>query len=42
MRTYDAMVTAYSDLGYELVEVPRASIEERTAFVLSRIGLSFG
>ncbi|GGA52947.1 ATPase [Nitratireductor aestuarii] len=34
MRTNDAMVTAYSDLGYELVEVPRASIEERAAFVL--------
>ena len=35
-RTYRAMVATYSELGYELVELPRASVEERLAFVLDR------
>ena len=33
-RTYDAMVAVYTGLGYELVELPRVSVEERVAFVV--------
>jgi len=36
-RTYRAMVAVYSRLGYELVEVPQASVDERAAFVLASI-----
>lgn len=36
-RTYDAMVATYSSFGYELVELPRASVEERARFVVARI-----
>jgi predicted ATPase len=28
------MVTTYRDYGYELIELPRATIEERVRFVL--------
>jgi predicted ATPase len=34
-RTYRAMVATYAELGYELSELPRASVEERLAFVLA-------
>jgi predicted ATPase len=41
-RTYEAVTTAYCDYGYELVELPRADVETRVAFVLERVqGLSF-
>jgi predicted ATPase len=33
VRTYDAMVVTYNEFGYELVEVPRASVEARMRFV---------
>lgn len=36
-RTYDAMVETYSGLGYELVELPRASVDERVRFVVNSI-----
>ena len=29
---------AYREFGYELVEVPRVSVEERAAFILARVG----
>lgn len=32
-RTHAAMVESYTDCGYDLVEVPRAPVEERLAFV---------
>jgi len=32
-RTYRAMVEVYSELGYELIEVPRARVDERARFV---------
>lgn len=35
-RDYEANVSAYRDLGYTLVEVPKAPVEERVAFILSR------
>ena len=36
-RTYDALVSTYSELACQLVELPRASVEERVKFVLARI-----
>ncbi|RXT56537.1 ATPase [Bosea sp. Tri-44] len=36
-RTYDAVTAAYRDHGYELVELPRADVATRTAFVLERV-----
>lgn len=33
-RTHLAMVDTYTSLGYELLEVPRAPVDERLAFVL--------
>lgn len=37
-RTHDAMVAVYSELGYQLDELPRTSVEDRADFVRSRIG----
>ena len=37
VRTYEIMVETYSDFGYELVEVPRAPVEERVEFVMGEI-----
>lgn len=37
-RTYEAMVSTYSGLGYNLVTVPCAPVSERVAFVLTEIG----
>lgn len=39
VRTYEVMVEAYGAAGYQLVELPRVPVEERVAFVLSRLGL---
>jgi predicted ATPase len=38
VRTYEALVSAYSNCGYELVSLPLVSVEERMRFVLGRIG----
>ncbi|MRG56910.1 AAA family ATPase [Phyllobacterium sp. SYP-B3895] len=37
-RTFHAMVSAYSNCGYALVEVPRVPISERVAFLIESIG----
>jgi predicted ATPase len=37
MRTYHSMVETYSEYGYELVEILRASLEERVEFILDAI-----
>jgi predicted ATPase len=37
VRTYQAMVATYLEFGYELVEIPKASVEERVRFVVHRI-----
>jgi predicted ATPase len=37
VRTYDALVATYSASGYELIELPRAPVEERAAFVLRTV-----
>ena len=34
VRTYEALRATYSDVGYEIHELPRATIEQRVAFVL--------
>ncbi len=36
VRTHETMVRTYGDYGYELVEVPCASVEERMRFILQR------
>lgn len=35
-KTYEAVTAAYSDNGYELVEIPRSPIEERVLFILEQ------
>ncbi|WP_104025249.1 AAA family ATPase [Vibrio hyugaensis] len=37
MRTYEEMVKAYHQFGYELIEVPKQSVEQRVKFILSFI-----
>ncbi|WP_433351160.1 AAA family ATPase [Microtetraspora malaysiensis] len=37
-RTHASMVAAYTEYGYELVTLPRRSVEERVRFVRSEIG----
>lgn len=37
VRTYDALVATYANLGYQLVEIPRSPVEERVGFVLDQI-----
>jgi len=36
-RTYEAMVAAYTALGYALVQLPCARVEERVTFIVERI-----
>jgi len=38
VRTYEAVVAAYTACGYELVSLPLVSVEERVRFVLENIG----
>ncbi len=40
VRTCDALVETYTELGYELVELPRVSVVERANFVLNSAGLT--
>jgi predicted ATPase len=35
--TYEAMIESYSDLGYELIQLPLISVEERVNFLLGAI-----
>ena len=37
VATYDVMVEAYTRYGYELVELPKASVEDRVEFVLALV-----
>lgn len=36
-RTYEVMVAVYTALGYELIELPRTSVEDRGRFVREQI-----
>lgn len=38
-RTCANLEAAYKELGYEIAELPKASVEERVRFVLARAGL---
>lgn len=40
VRTFESMAATYTRLGYELIELPRAPLEERVSFVLEAIGAS--
>nr|WP_233282056.1 AAA family ATPase [Pseudomonas mangiferae] len=40
--TCAALETVYRELGYRLVELPRAPVAERVGFVLERLGHSPG
>ena len=40
-RTYQALIATYRDLPGEMVELPRASVEERLKFVLGTIGADY-
>jgi predicted ATPase len=40
VRTYEAMVGTYSGYGYELVEIPRATVKERVHFVIESAGIA--
>jgi predicted ATPase len=37
VRTYEAMVATYGDYGYELLELPRAPVEERMRCVIEGV-----
>lgn len=37
-RTHDVLADVYRELGYELVEVPRTSVDARAEFVRAHIG----
>ena len=39
---YEALVPAYQAYGYEVVFLPKASVEERVAFIASTLDLSLG
>lgn len=38
-RTHAAMVAVYTELGYTLVDVPRAPVDERVRFITAAIGI---
>lgn len=38
VRTYDAMHSAYEELGYEVLVLPKADVETRLAFLVERVG----
>jgi predicted ATPase len=37
VATYDVMVSAYTKFGYDLIEVPKASVKERAQFIVSKL-----
>jgi len=39
VRTHDAVVRTYVEFGYEIMPLPKASVEERLRFVLANTGL---
>jgi predicted ATPase len=39
VRTYEAMVATYRLYGYQLVELPRSSVEQRARFVVEHAGI---
>ena len=39
VRTYEMMAETYAELGYELVELPRTSVEQRADFVIAEMSI---
>ncbi len=39
VRTYEALVAAYTESGYQLIDIPLVSVEKRMRFVLQAIGI---
>lgn len=37
VKTYEEMLKAYNKFGYELIEVPKVSVRQRAAFILSQL-----
>lgn len=37
VATYHEMVNAYTKFGYDLIEVPKASVKERVQFIVSKL-----
>lgn len=37
IRTYESMISVYTEYGYELVEVPRLPVKDRVRFVLDQV-----
>ncbi|MEJ0011344.1 MAG: AAA family ATPase [Bauldia sp.] len=42
IASYDLAVATYRETGYAVAELPKASMAERVAFVLERVGLNAG
>jgi predicted ATPase len=40
IRTYESMAVTYTGYGYQLVEIPRAPVEERARFVVHEVEAS--
>ncbi len=38
LRTAELMQAVYEELGYEIIELPKATVAERADFILTRIG----
>ena len=38
LEVYDALLKIYSDYGYEMIELPKTSVESRADFVIGQIG----
>jgi predicted ATPase len=36
-RTYDAMLAAYTECGYELIQLPKAPVDERLRLILATV-----
>jgi predicted ATPase len=41
VRTYQTLVATYAGYGYELVDMPHVSVQERVRFVLHTAGLPY-
>jgi len=37
VATYQQMANAYHKFGYQLIEVPKMSVEDRVAFILGSV-----
>lgn len=38
LKVYEVLMNVYSKYGYEIIELPKASVERRTEFVMEHIG----